>query len=286
MELLVQDGPTASRFFGLIGSLFSFSEAELYALMGVFVRIGAVAGLLPGFGERVISIRIRLIGAIAFTIIVWPVVMTEAIASMGTVAGNGPISSSVISPISLIWFFLAEVTVGLSLGIAIRFFVFALQLAGTMAAQATAVAQIFGGGGMPDPMPAIGNILTIGGIAVALAAGLHIKATTAMIGSYSVLPFGVFPIAGDLASWGLLRASQAFELAFTLAAPFLIASLAYNVALGAINRAMPQLMVAFVGAPAITAGAIFFLFLAGPVGLLHWSGELDLAFAMPFGTLP
>ncbi|MEM7546463.1 MAG: flagellar biosynthetic protein FliR [Pseudomonadota bacterium] len=286
MEFAPPDPTSLSQFYFFLAQLLSFSEAELYALFGVFIRVGAVVGLLPGFGERMISIRIRLVAAIAFTVVVWPVVMDAAVVAMSEVAATTPISSSTVAPIGLASFFLAETAVGLSLGIAIRFFVFALQLAGSMAAQATAVAQVFGGGGMPDPMPAIGNFLTIGGIAVALAAGLHIKAVTAMITSYQVLPFGVFPIAGDLAEWGVRRASQAFELAFTLAAPFVVASLVYNVALGAINRAMPQLMVAFVGAPAITAGALFFLFLAGPVGLLHWSGALDLALAMPFGTLP
>ncbi|MEM8755542.1 MAG: flagellar biosynthetic protein FliR, partial [Pseudomonadota bacterium] len=161
---------------------------------------------------------------------------------------------------------------------------FALQLAGSMAAQATSVAQIFGAGATPDPLPAIGNVLTLAGIALALAAGLHIKAVAAIMTSYEVLPFGVFPVAGDLGQWGLARAASAFALAFSLAAPFVVAALVYNVALGAINRAMPQLMVAFVGAPAITAGAVFLLFAAGPVALQHWAGRLDVALAAPFAT--
>ncbi len=59
--------------------------------------------------------------------------------------------------------------------------------------------------------------------------------------------------------------AQAFALGFSLAAPFVIAGFAYNLALGAINRAMPQLMVAFIGAPAITAGGLLILMLAAPV---------------------
>ncbi|MFC3118840.1 flagellar biosynthetic protein FliR [Jhaorihella thermophila] len=39
------------------------------------------------------------------------------------------------------------------------------------------------------------------------------------------------------------------RLPFSLSAPFVIASLLYNLTLGAINRAMPQLMVTLVGAP-------------------------------------
>ena len=39
---------------------------------------------------------------------------------------------------------------------------------------------------------------------------------------------------------------------------------------------MPQLMVAFIGAPAITAGGLLILMLAAPVILHFWIGRLDL----------
>lgn len=259
--------------FAHLAQLLDFPEAEIHALVAVFTRVGAVAALLPGFGEQMIPPRVRLAAALAFTAIVWPVVAADpAIAA-------GP-------PLALGRTILAEAAAGLALGLALRFMVLALQLAGSMIAQATAVAQIFGAGATPDPMPAIGNILVMAGLALALAAGLHVKAATAMIGSYDVLPFGVFPVAGDLAAWGVDRAAAAFALAFTLASPFVIASLAYNIALGAINRAMPQLMVALVGAPALTGGAILLLLIAAPVALIHWSGLLDEVLAAPFRPAP
>jgi flagellar biosynthesis protein FliR len=77
--------------------------------------------------------------------------------------------------------------------------------------------------------------------------------------------------------------AEAFAFAFTLAAPFLIAALVYNVALGAINKAMPQLMVAFIGAPAITAAGILILLLAGPLILTVWGGRLDELLVSPLG---
>ena len=86
-----------------------------------------------------------------------------------------------------------------------------------------------------------------------------------------------------MAAWGVARVAMAFALGFSLAAPFVIAAFAYNVALGAINRAMPQLMVAFVGAPAITAAGILLLLLASPLILTYWSGRLDATLADPLG---
>ena len=162
--------------------------------------------------------------------------------------------------------------------------VIALQLAGSIAAQSTALAQIFGAGVAPDPMPAIGNILMLAGITLAVASGLHVKAAVAMARSYEILPMGLPVPAADVAAWGTARVAQAFALGFSLAAPFVIAAFAYNLALGAINRAMPQLMVAFIGAPAITAGGLLILMLAAPVILHFWDRPARPGAGRPAGA--
>ena len=74
-------------------------------------------------------------------------------------------------------------------------------------------------------------------------------------------------------------------MAFTLAAPFLITAVIYNLALGVINRAMPQLMVFFVGAPVITFGGLFILMVASPMILDVWMREMMTFFADPGGGL-
>lgn len=61
---------------------------------------------------------------------------------------------------------------------------------------------------------------------------------------------------------------------------------AINLALGAINRAMPQLMVAFVGAPLITFGGLALLLVATPVILSVWLDALMAFFQDPVGARP
>jgi flagellar biosynthetic protein FliR len=78
--------------------------------------------------------------------------------------------------------------------------------------------------------------------------------------------------------------AASFGLALSLAAPFLIASLLYNVALGVINKAMPQLMVAFVGAPAITWGGLFLLLITTPFLLPVWFASFQAALVTPLGA--
>jgi flagellar biosynthetic protein FliR len=253
---------------GLAG-LLDLAETGLAALVLVFVRVGAVVALLPGFGETAIPARVRLGIAVAFALVVAPLAATQALA---------------VDPARPFFLLMAiEAGAGLLIGLALRLIVLALQLAGSIAAQSTALAQIFGAGATPDPMPAIGNLLTLAGLALAVSGDLHVKAALAMARSYDVLPIGAALPAADVAAWGVARVAAAFALGFSLAAPFVIAAFAYNLALGAINRAMPQLMVAFVGAPAIIAGAILLLLLASPLVLTFWHGRLDAALADPLG---
>jgi flagellar biosynthetic protein FliR len=47
---------------------------------------------------------------------------------------------------------------------------------------------------------------------------------------------------------------------------------------------MPQLMVAFVGAPVITLGGLVLLALSAPLMLGAWLRALDGFLAMPFGA--
>ena len=125
----------------------------------------------------------------------------------------------------------------------------------------------------------------MGAIALSMIAGLHIKATAAVILSYDILPIGMLVTGAQVADWGLSQLSSAFQLAFVLSAPFILVSILYNLALGAINKAMPQLMVAFVGAPVITFGGLFILLIATPFLLSTWINALNTFLISPFGDI-
>ncbi len=239
---------------------------------GVFVRIGAMMALVPAFGEQVVPGRIRLVLTFAFTAITAP--------ALAPVMPPAP-----TAPGPLLALVMAEAVAGLALGIGLRLFIMALQIAGTMAAQATSLSQFFGGAGV-DPQPAMAQVLVMAGLALAVTAGLHVTLAELIILSYSVFPPARFPDAASLAEWGLAQTVRAFSLAFTLAMPFVILSLLFYVALGAINKAMPQLMVAFVGAPAITWAGLAILLLTAPLMLPLWHDRFGDFIADPTGPLP
>lgn len=243
------------------------------ALIGfvVFLRIGAAMSILPGFGERLVPLRVKLILALAFTAVVAP-------------AAAEPVLPHTASAAAVLTCLATETVIGLAIGLVLRLMVLALEMAGAMAAQSTSLAQLFGAGG--EPMPAMSHLFVAAGLAMAMMAGLHVRFAELLILSYDVLPPGAFPDAGVIRQWGIAHVAHAFALAFSLAAPFVMAALIYNLALGAINRAMPQLMVAFVGAPALTAGALILLAIAAPTALMIWISGFAVLLSDPFGGPP
>lgn len=244
------------------------AQAWLVAGIAVFLRVGGCFLVLPGLGEAMIPMRVRLGAALAFTAILTPAILPD----LPPMEGNLP-------PIA---FFGTEALAGLILGLALRLTVHALQIAGSIAAQATSLSQIMGGAS-PDPQPAMGAIWMLAGITLAVMAGLHVHLAQAFLRSYAILPPGLLPRPHDLGGWGVSRVAASFGLALSLAAPFLVASLLYNLALGVINKAMPQLMVAFVGAPAITWGGLFLLLVTTPLLLPIWFDAFQTALADPLG---
>ena len=253
-----------NALFQEIAELTGLAEEMIWLSALVFVRVGAMAGLLPALGEQVLPLRIRLAAVVGLTMVVVP-----------TQTGGGELPQGLIQPL------VAEAVTGLVLGFTLRLMILALQTAGTIAAQSTSLAQMFAGTG-PEPQPIIANVLVIAGLAVFVAMGGLVHATSLMVLSYQLVPLGRLPDPAEVAAWELARISQAFALAFSLSAPFVIAAFLYNLALGAINRAMPQLMVTFVGAPALTLGGLGLLALAAPLLLSVWRDALMLALSQPF----
>ncbi|ALI55670.1 flagellar biosynthetic protein FliR [Celeribacter marinus] len=250
-------------------TLSQMSQPALIAAFLVFVRVGASMAALPAFGEQTVSVRVRLALTLAFTAIVFPAVAIDPFILNTSLVVLGPSM-------------LAEVVSGLTIGIIVRLSVMALQIAGTIISQSTSLSQLFGGGAV-DAQPAMGYILFTAGLALAVTLGLHERIALLLIQSYDLFPAGKFPDPRDLSLLMVGHVAHAFALAFSFSGPFLIASVIYNTALGVINRAMPQLMVALVGAPAITLGGLILLFLTAPLLLEIWIEHFYRTLQNPLG---
>ena len=127
-----------------LSELLVLSQTLLWQGFVVLLRVSPVVALLPAFGEQSVPARVKLVIALSFAAIVAP--------------ASPPVPTAQVS--GLVWLLGAETAVGLVLGIGIRMLILALQTAGSIAAQATSLAQIFGGAAA-EPLPAMGHILVI-----------------------------------------------------------------------------------------------------------------------------
>jgi flagellar biosynthesis protein FliR len=134
----------------------------------------------------------------------------------------------------------------------------ALQMAGTIAANMTSLSQLFGGAGV-DPQPRWRSSSSSPGSRLPPR-----PACTSRSPWRSSRPTGCSrsgaPGSGDLAGWGRRASPKPSATGLRARRALHRDRRPYrNLALGAINRAMPQLMVAFVGAPATVWGALALL---------------------------
>lgn len=250
-----------AELIGQLSALSGLAESAIWHFALVLFRVGAAVALIPALGEIVVPQRIKLFAALTLTLIIAPAVPGAA---PGVLA------------------FIAEAVTGLALGIGLRLMVLGLQTAGSFASQSISLAQMMAGTG-PEPQPVFGNVLVMAGLAIFVAIGGLSHAVELILMSYQVVPLGQSPDPAVLADWGLGRIVRVFALAFSLAAPFVVGALLYNLALGAINRAMPSLMVVFIGAPALMFGGLVLMAIAAPLLLMVWRDAVLQVLSSPFG---
>ncbi|MEI4471362.1 flagellar biosynthetic protein FliR [Frigidibacter sp. MR17.24] len=230
----------------------------------IFLRTGAALAVLPGLGDLRVPARVRLGLAGALTAILFPLVPSAA------------------PPATVV---LTEPVIGLMIGLCLRLMVAALDIASAIMAQAISLAQLFPAAA-PEPLPAAGQLLLAATLALLMQAGFARHMVELFLLSYRVFPAGGLPAAPDALAWGTAQVARAMSLGFSLAAPFLIAGMVVNIALGLVNRAMPQLMVMLIGAPALAGLGLVLLALSAPYLLQVWQGALAGALVDPFGLPP
>ena len=133
--------------------------AWLGPLLLVYARIQACLLAMPGLGERILPIRVRVAAAMALTPL------------FAGAARPGPPSG----PLSLAGAVAAEIVSGLVLGLMVRVIAMALDVAATALAQSASLSALLGISEDMPPHP-IGNLLHMAGLAVLMAAGLPVIA--------------------------------------------------------------------------------------------------------------
>ncbi|ADM09650.1 Flagellar biosynthesis pathway, component FliR [Parvularcula bermudensis HTCC2503] len=239
-------------------------QAFIIAAVAIFARLTAMLVLLPGLGQLAIPVRVRLMAGLVMTSTILPVILDRPLPAL-----------AISDPLVLIVF---EVVIGAALGYGFRIFIWALSIAGTIVAQSASLSQLFGAGLNTEPNPSVGLLLTMAGATLFMTMEFHVRAVGLIAESYELFPLGELPRTDVLAEWATHRAMAAFALGVSLSLPFLLVNFLYNIVLGMMNQAMPQMMVTFIGVPANVLAALLLLAVAMPMILLVWLARTETGF--------
>lgn len=238
--------------------------AELiWPIFGLFARLSMFFMLVPVFGETTVPARVRLAVAALAALLLYPALIPQ----MESVRQQ---SVGVL--------LVTEALSGFVLGFALRLSVHALQFLGMVISQSLSLSQPLGEGIATEPNTTISTLLMVSGVTLLVSLNLHIALFGVLSGSFVDMPLGTMMNVGSSAQWLTDIAVGLFRLCLSLALPFLILNFAYNLILGFLNRAMPQLLVSFVGLPGITMAGLFLLmFCIGSI-LIGWLGAVEEIF--------
>jgi flagellar biosynthetic protein FliR len=211
-----------------------FVIGQLSAFLLIFCRVGSAVMVMPGFGDSYVTVRIRLLFAVAFTALLTPLLQPH----MPMIAGN---------VLALFIQILGEVLVGVFIGLIARIVLAVVHVAGTIIAvqSSLSMASTF------DPInanqsPVVSNILTIAAMTLFFTLNLHHLLFAAVVQSYDLFAPGIFPDVADMNLLNVRLIGDTFALGIMLAAPHIVYSLLFYLAGGLVARVVPNFQVFFI----------------------------------------
>ena len=235
---------------------------EIAGVLLVFARLGAALMVLPGFGDHYVMPRLRLLLALALSLLVGP-----------TLAPSFPPLPQ--EPFALAALLAPEILLGLLLGFATRLALAAVHVGGSLIATQSglsAAAMFDPNEATPGTLP--GTFLTVAALAILFAADFHHLLLRAAAASYAAFPIAA-PV--DLAAAAELvvdLSAAEISTGTRIAAPMILAALLVNLGLGALGRMVPSLPALFVALPLQLLLALLILQLSLPAGLRLFSDTL------------
>ncbi len=228
--------------------------AWIALFMTVVARLSFIIFFMPGIGEQVIPTRAR-----AFLLIGIALAMTTS----GFI--TGPVSTDLTTLFGLL---VTEIFIGFALGVMLRATIWMMTIAGSVIAQSIGLSQFLAPALEHEAQTLTANLLSMAGAAVLLSANFHVEVIVSLMRLYTDIPLGALTLfSGPMLAQSLY---SAFGFALLLAWPFVAVNLLYNVSLGFINKALPSLMVAFVGAPFMVGAGTMMLALSIAGLLIAW----------------
>jgi len=201
-----------------------------------FVRIGAFLMVMPLIGGSFTPIRVRLLLAVALTIVIAPMVPPA-------------VTQDVLSAAGLVMM-IQEIGIGVALGFLVQLVFDAIALGGQVIGMSMGLGfAVFLDRARGVSVPVLGQLFLMLAMLVFLALDGHLTMIQLLAQSFRAWPISegglTIPILSELLMW----TSQLFVFAIKIALPAITALLIVNLSFGVMSRAAPTLNLFAVGFP-------------------------------------
>lgn len=240
-----------------------FLITELFAFLLVFCRMGSAIMLLPGIGEGYVAPRIRLLLALAVSLVITPITQPY----MPEIPG---------SPLGLSVLIFSEITIGVFMGMLSRILISAMHTAGMIIAFQSGLAAAmmfdFNAGTQGSPF---GNLLSIAAVTMVFGLDLHHVMLMGIADSYSLFTPGTFPPVADFAQTAAKLVGSVFLIGLMFAMPHIVMGLLVYLGSGILSRLMPAMQVFFVIMPLQILASFFILMVTLSTAMLVYMTHFE-----------
>lgn len=233
--------------------LFQILNTELTQHAIVFARLVGFFAFAPIFGEKRVSVRIRVLFTLMVTLVVTPTV--------ARFLPSGPVTSNLLLLMAILDFIL-----GAYAALIAQILLSTLDIAGAIAAYQIGFANALAASPASQQQTSLpGLLFSMITIVVLLALDYHHVFIMMMVESFQLFPpinFGnTAQLIGDQGAMLLRMTQAAFTLALQIAAPTIIIGLLMFFIAGIVNRLIPGIQVFFILQPLQIFVGLFILFL-------------------------
>jgi len=212
-------------------------STDIFKLLLILSRLGTAMMFMPGFNGTMVTPRSRLLLALCVSFVLLPTLAPQ-------------IPAMPPDPLTLFLMALGEITVGVFFGLFLQALMVPVDLAGNFISTAVGMtnAFVYDSVSAEQSMIITGFLNTVVVTLLFLTDGHHMM-LRALVDSYGLFKPGEGLPMGDFSQTLVRVMGESFSLGMRLCAPLVIFSLVFNVALGLLNKLVPQMQVFFVGVP-------------------------------------
>lgn len=223
---------------------------EFQGFLVLISRIGGLLAALPVLSGRSVPAKVKLALVLGLGVLLAPII---------------PLPAVPYDPLVLTAGLISEMVIGLAIGLAVRLFFGALELAGELIGvqMGFGVVQLFDPA-TAEQTPIIGQYFTLLVTLLFLSLNGHLLLVATIISSYESIPAFGASLTGSMGEAILRLAQNMFVVGLKLAVPVLVIILLINLLLSLLGRAVSQINVFVLSFPITIAGALAVMSLSAP----------------------